>query len=132
MLELWDYLVQLAVTAFGFCTGLREYFRTRRQPWFLLTCFYATFALGTLYWLLAILDVTRYGIQSLGFSALSVISGALEMVARILVATIFVPLFGFHAICWTDQAAWVAACCYLIPMLLHLIHKVEREYKEKE
>lgn len=89
-------------------------------------------ALGTLYWLLAILDVTRYGIQSLGFSALSVISGALEMVARILVATIFVPLFGFHAICWTDQAAWVAACCYLIPMLLHLIHKVEREYKEKE
>ena len=31
-------------------------------------------ALGLLYWLLAILDVTRYAIQSLGFSALSVIS----------------------------------------------------------
>lgn len=84
-------------------------------------------ALGILYWLLAILDVTRYAIQSLGFSALSVISGALEMVARILVATICVPLFGYSAICWTDQAAWLAACAYLIPMLLHLIHKVERE-----
>ena len=84
-------------------------------------------ALGILYWLLAILDVTRYAIQSLGFSALSVISGALEMVARILVATTCVPLFGYSAICWTDQAAWLAACAYLIPMLLHLIHKVERE-----
>lgn len=83
-------------------------------------------ALGILYWLLAILDVTRYAIQSLGFSALSVISGALEMVARILVATTCVPLFGYSAICWTDQAAWLAACVYLIPMLIHLIHKVER------
>lgn len=84
-------------------------------------------ALGILYWLLAILDVTRYAIQSLGFSALSVISGVLEMVARILVATICVPLFGYSAICWTDQAAWLAACVYLIPMLLHLLQKVERE-----
>ena len=84
-------------------------------------------ALGILYWLLAILDVTRYAIQSLGFSARSVISGALEMVARILVATTCVPLFGYSAICWTDQAAWLAACAYLIPMLLHLIRKVERE-----
>lgn len=41
--------------------------------------------------------------------------------------SICVPLFGYSAICWTDQAAWLAACAYLIPMLLHLIHKVERE-----
>ena len=49
MLELWDYLVQFLVTAYGFCAALREYYRARRRPWFLLTCFYATFALGTLY-----------------------------------------------------------------------------------
>ena len=55
MLELWDYLVQFLVTACGFCAALREYYRARRQPWFLLTCFYATFALGTLYWTLHLL-----------------------------------------------------------------------------
>ena len=55
MLELWDYLVQFLVTAYGFCAALREYYRARRQPWFLLTCFYATFALGTLYWTLHLL-----------------------------------------------------------------------------
>ena len=54
-LELWDYLVQFLVTAYGFCAALREYYRARRRPWFLLTCFYATFALGTLYWSLHLL-----------------------------------------------------------------------------
>ena len=55
MLELWDYLVQFLVTAYDFCAALREYYRARRQPWFLLTCFYATFALSTLYWTLHLL-----------------------------------------------------------------------------
>ena len=55
MLELLDYLVQFLVTAYGFCAALREYYRARRRPWFLLTCFYATFALGTLYWSLHLL-----------------------------------------------------------------------------
>ena len=55
MLELLDYLVQFLVTTYGFCAALREYYRARRRPWFLLTCFYATFALGTLYWSLHLL-----------------------------------------------------------------------------
>ena len=55
MLELLDYLVQFLVTAYGFCAALREYYRAHRRPWFLLTCFYATFALGTLYWSLHLL-----------------------------------------------------------------------------
>ena len=55
MLEFWDYLAQLVVTAFGFCAALRQFFKRRLQPWFLLTCFYGTFALGTLYWTLHLL-----------------------------------------------------------------------------
>ena len=55
MIEFWDYLLQfLAVTA-GFCAALRAYLKSRGQPWFLLTCFYGTFALGTLYWTLHLL-----------------------------------------------------------------------------
>ena len=55
MIEFWDYLLQfLAVTA-GFCAALRAYLKSRAQPWFLLTCFYGTFALGTLYWTLHLL-----------------------------------------------------------------------------
>ena len=43
-----------SVTA-GFCAALRAYLKSREQPWFLLTCFYGTFALGTLYWTLHLL-----------------------------------------------------------------------------
>lgn len=55
MIELWDSLAQLLAAAFGFCAALRRYYRSRRQPWFLLACFYGTFSLGTLYWALHLL-----------------------------------------------------------------------------
>ena len=48
MIEFWDYLSQFLAVAAGFCAALRAYLKSRRQPWFLLTCFYGTFALGTL------------------------------------------------------------------------------------
>ena len=55
MIEFWDYLSQFLAVAVGFCAALRVYLKSRRQPWFLLTCFYGTFALGTLYWTLHLL-----------------------------------------------------------------------------
>ena len=59
MIEVFAYLIakqpRIRAAAYGFCAALREYYRARRRPWFLLTCFYATFALGTLYWTLHLL-----------------------------------------------------------------------------
>ena len=55
MIEFWDYLSQFLAVAVGFCAALRAYLKSRGQPWFLLTCFYGTFALGTLYWTLHLL-----------------------------------------------------------------------------
>ena len=55
MIEFWDYLSQFFAVAAGFCAALRAYLKSREQPWFLLTCFYGTFALGTLYWTLHLL-----------------------------------------------------------------------------
>ena len=55
MIELWDYLLQLISAAAGFALALQRYYRSRQQPWFLLSCFYGTFALGTLYWSLHLL-----------------------------------------------------------------------------
>ncbi len=55
MIEFWDYLLQFLAVAAGFCAALRAYLKSRGQPWFLLTCFYGTFALGTLYWTLHLL-----------------------------------------------------------------------------
>lgn len=80
--------------------------------------------LGSCYWLLGCLAIFRLSVQGLGFSGRAVFSGVSEMIARIGVSLIFVPLFGYTGICWADQSAWAAACLYLFPTLRHCLKKV--------
>ena len=50
-------------------------------------------------------------------------SGGMEMIARIIVSTLLVPVYGYAAICFTDPSAWLAACIYIVPTcLLCLTH----------
>lgn len=48
------------------------------------------------------------------------------MIARISVSMIFVPKFGYLAICFTDQAAWIAACLYIVPVCIYCVNKAGR------
>ena len=83
--------------------------------------------LGLFYWMLGFLNIYRMTTQGLGYSARAVVAGALEMAARTAVSLLFVPIYGFAAICWADQVAWAAAVVYLMPMCLYLVRKLERE-----
>lgn len=73
--------------------------------------------LGFFYWMLGILNVCRMVTQGLGYSGRAVFSGVMEMLARTIVCLGFVGAFGFTAICFADQAAWLAACCYIAPTM---------------
>lgn len=52
MIEIIDNAVQLAVTAGCGIYATILFLRRKEQIWFLLTCFYGTFALGLVYWFL--------------------------------------------------------------------------------
>ena len=54
-MELFSNLFQFAVTLLGFCLSGIWYLKDRKQTYFLLTCFYGCFALGSLYWTLYLL-----------------------------------------------------------------------------
>ena len=54
--------------------------------------------------------------QSLDAAGLAILSGVIEMIARVTVARAFVPRFGYTAICWTDQSAWITATIYVVLM----------------
>lgn len=84
---------------------------------------------GMFYWVLGILSVCRLSIQGLGFSGRAIFSGVAEMLARSIVSLVFVKSFGFTAVCWADPAAWIAACCYLIPMCIFCVKKTEKMRK---
>ena len=79
--------------------------------------------MGYFYWTLGILNVCRMVTQGLGYSGRAVFSGVMEMLARTIVSLGFVGMFGFTAICFADQTAWVAASLYIAPTCLYCIRK---------
>lgn len=82
---------------------------------------------GFFYWSLGILIMLRLCVQGLGFSGRAVFCGVVEMIARIAVSLLFVPSWGFLAICFADQAAWVLAVVYILPTCVCCVKRVERE-----
>ena len=80
--------------------------------------------MGYFYWSLGILNVTRMVTQGLGHSGRAFFSGVMEMIARTIVSLGFVTTFGYTAICFADQTAWIAACCYIAPTCLYCLKKI--------
>ena len=70
------------------------------------------------YFVLGILFVSRNTIQGLGKSALTMLAGGAELVARAFVAFALVGKFGYNAICFANPIAWFAAIIILIPTLV--------------
>ena len=87
--------------------------------------------MGYFYWSLGFLNVCRMCTQGLGFSGRAVISGVMEMIARIFVSFAFVGAYGYTAICYADQSAWLSACVYIVPMCLFCLRKVCRQIEAK-
>ena len=54
-MELVSNLLQFIATLLGFCLSGIRYLQSRKQAYFLLTCFYGCFTLGSLYWTLYLL-----------------------------------------------------------------------------
>ena len=88
--------------------------------------------MGYFFWSLGILNVCRMCTQGLGFSGRAVFSGVTEMFARIIVSLCFVGRFGYTAICFADQTAWISACIYILPTCLYCVQKVSRMVEKKK
>lgn len=86
--------------------------------------------LGFFYWALGILNVCRMSIQGLGYPGRAIFSGFVEMVARIVVSKAFVPIYGFTAICFADQSAWISAVLYVVPICFFCLRKIKATRNE--
>ena len=75
---------------------------------------------------LALVNIVRFSIQGMGYSVLAILSGALEMVARMVVGRWFVPMFGYGAACFASPAAWVCADLFLLPACALCIRRLRR------
>ena len=81
---------------------------------------------------LGLLCVLRYTIQGAGYTQLSMFSGVAEMIARILVSLVVVPIWGFSGVCFGDSIAWIFAVIFLVPAFRYVYHRlIEIVEKEK-
>ncbi|MCH3920780.1 MAG: MATE family efflux transporter [Sphaerochaeta sp.] len=67
------------------------------------------------YFPLAWVNIYRFMIQGMGFGTFAILSGVFEMIARSVVALVFVPVWGFPAVCFASPVAWILADCFLVP-----------------
>ena len=70
------------------------------------------------------LSILRYSIQGAGYTKLAMFSGVSEMIARVLVSVIIVPLWGFVGVCVGDPTAWLFANLFLIPALIYVYRRL--------
>lgn len=75
--------------------------------------------------LVGLLCILRYSIQGAGFTNLAMFSGVAEMIARILVSLIAVPIWGYTAVCFGDSTAWLFADLFLIPAFFYVYKKIK-------
>ena len=80
------------------------------------------------YTLLAAVNIFRFAIQGMGYSTFAIISGVMEMIARILVAFTLVPMIGFAGAIWASPVAWLFAVFFLIPGFYYCCNKLEKKF----
>ena len=80
----------------------------------------------TFFPVLGLLCILRYTIQGAGFTNLAMLSGVSEMVARILVSLIAVPMWGYIAVCFGDSTAWIFADAFLIPAFIYVYKQIRQ------
>lgn len=79
---------------------------------------------GGMYFLLGVLFVTRSALQGLGQSLIPTVAGVIELTMRVGVAVVLGGIFGFTGIVWANPAAWLGACCILVPSWLLARHRL--------
>ena len=78
------------------------------------------------YFPLALVNIFRFTIQGMGFSRLAILAGVCEMIGRTVVAFVFVPIFGYSAVCFASPVAWILADCFLVPAFFFCVRSLEK------
>lgn len=97
--------------------GSAEIMAQARQMLIIISAFYIP---------LAFVNIIRFMIQGMGFSAFAVLAGVCEMAARALSGLFLVPAFGFTGACFASPLAWIFADAFLIPAYIHVRRKLGR------
>lgn len=78
---------------------------------------------------LGLLFIHRYALQGIGKATSTVIAGVMELIARSVGGLIFIPIYGFHAACFSDPSAWAAAAITVLILYWYYMKKLDKTKK---
>lgn len=61
--------------------------------------------------------------QGMGHGDKSLFSGMAEMAARVLMSILFVPVFGFTAVCLSEGVTFLAGILVIVPMAINYLKR---------
>lgn len=90
-------------------------------PYFVIT--------GAGVWIVGLLFLYRFALQSLGNAVIPMISGAVELAMRVGTVLLLARCFdfGFYAVCWAEVAAWTGAAILLAAGYYAKMAKLRRQ-----
>ena len=77
---------------------------------------------------LTFVNVVRFMIQGMGYSALAVLSGVFEMIGRMAAAIFLIPVIGYTGACFASPIAWILADAFLFPAYFHVRKRTYQLY----
>ncbi len=77
---------------------------------------------------LTFVNVVRFMIQGMGYSALAVLSGVFEMIGRTAAAIFLIPMIGYTGACFASPIAWILADAFLFPAYFFVRKRTYRLY----
>ena len=90
-------------------------------PYFVIT--------GVGVWIVGLLFLYRFALQSLGNTFIPMLSGGVELGMRVGTVLVLARCFdlGFYAVCWAEVAAWIGAGALLMAGYYARMAKLSRE-----
>jgi len=83
-------------------------------------------------WLLGMLFVYRSTIQGLGNGYVPMVSGAIELIMRVIAALLLSKYYGFLGVCFASVIAWFGADCFLLPFYYYQTKQLTKQLSENE
>lgn len=80
------------------------------------------------YFVLALLLIYRNMLQGIGYSAITMLAGACELVMRAVMAFIAARQFGYIGVCFANPAAWFSAMIPLSIIYVVVMRRLQRTY----
>lgn len=82
------------------------------------------------YPVVSVLFIVRSALQGLGYSALTMLAGACELISRVVIAMCYVETMGFAAACFASPVAWVSAVALLVSVYFVKMRSLRKKTDE--